>query len=262
MNNTGATNETILTQESGGVLFATFNRPDKKNALTHDMYARLAELLRQADVTPGVRAVCFRGAGGAFTSGNDLMDFLSGPPMDENSPVLQFIHGLIDFRKPLVAAVTGPAIGIGTTMLLHCDLVYASPKAFLQMPFTRLALCPEAASSFLLPRVIGLTRASELLLLGNGIDARTAHAWGLVTAILPEDSFDAELEQRLAALAALPPEAVRAAKALIRQPLIDGAHDAVRREAELFAGRLSSAEAAEAMQAFLERRPPDFSRFE
>lgn len=262
MSDASNTNEAILVEENGGILWATFNRPDKKNALTHAMYSRLTELLRQADDTPGLRAVCFRGAGGGFTSGNDLMDFLSGPPMDENSPVLCFLHALIDFRKPLVAAVTGPAIGIGTTMLLHCDLIYASPKAFFQMPFTRLALCPEAASSFLLPRAVGLARASELLLLGNAIDTQTAREWGLITEILPEESFDADLEQRLKTLTALPPEAVRAAKALIRQPLIEGAHDAVRREAELFVGRLSSAEAAEAMQAFLERRPPDFSRFE
>ena len=251
----------ILVSESNGILTATFNRPEKKNALTHAMYSRLVEVLDHAGDAPDVRAVCFRGAGGNFTSGNDLMDFVSNPPAGEDSPVLVFLHRLIDFRKPLVAAVQGPAIGIGTTMLLHCDLVYASETALFQMPFTKLALCPEAASSYLLPRAIGLTRALDLLLTSKSIDASTAHAWGLVTETAPEASFDALVEERLNTLVALPPEALRATKALVRGPLAAAAHESVREEARVFGQRLSSAEAMEAMQAFLERRKPDFSRF-
>lgn len=256
------TDELILAAELEGILTVTFNRPRKKNALTHDMYSRLVDLLQQAKLNARIRGVCFRGAGRCFCSGNDLGDFLTNPPNSEDSPVFRFLNDLIDFPKPLVAAVEGAAVGIGTTMLLHCDLVYASGTAVFQMPFTRLALCPEAASSFLLPRVVGLTRASRLLVLGDAIDAVTALNWGLITELLPEASFDQTLDERLRALAALPPEAVRAAKALVREPLAGAAHEAVRREANLFAGRLASAEAAEALQAFMERRPPDFSRFD
>ena len=255
------TEEPILVAEHKGILTVTFNRPRKKNALTHEMYTRLVEALEQAKAAPRVRAMCFRGAGQCFCSGNDLADFLTNPPNSEESPVFRFLKGLIDFPKPLVAAVEGAAVGIGTTMLLHCDLVYASETALFQMPFTRLALCPEAASSFLLPRVIGLTRASRLLLLGDSIDANTALKWGLITEMLPADSFEAVVAQRLETLAALPPDAVRAAKALLREPLSEAAHEAVRREVNLFAQRLASEEAAEALQAFLERRPPDFGKF-
>ncbi len=262
MNGDAPTEEAILVSERQGILTATFNRPGKKNALTHVMYSRLVELLRHADATAGIRVLCLRGAENCFTSGNDLLDFMSNPPTDEESPVLQFLHGVIDFAKPLVAAVEGPAIGIGTTMLLHCDLVYASETAFFQTPFARLALCPEAASSFLLPRIIGLERAGELLLLGKSINATTAAHWGLLTEVFPEGVFDSRLEERLNALAALPPEALRDTKALIRGPLAAEAHEAVRREAQRFAQRLASGEAAEALQAFFEHRPPDFSRFE
>ena len=262
MSDTTSAEELIRVDEAGGILTVLFNRPRKKNALTHAMYSRLVEVLRYAVDTAGVRVCCLRGAGNCFTSGNDLMDFISNPPVEGNSPVMQFLHGLVDFKKPLVAAVEGPAIGIGTTMLLHCDLVYASDTAVFQMPFTRLGLCPEAASSFLLPKIIGLARAGELLLQGRSIDAATAERWGLLTEVIEAKSFDALLEQRLATLAALPPEALRDTKALVRGPLSQAAHEAIEREAQRFARRLTSGEAAEAMQAFMERRPPDFSRFE
>ena len=199
--------------------------------------------------------------GNCFTSGNDLMDFISNPPVEETARNAVSAWA-VDFKKTLVAAVEGPAIGIGTTMLLHCDLVYASDTAVFQMPFTRLGLCPEAASSFLLPKIIGLARAGELLLQGRSIDAATAERWGLLTEVIEAKSFDALLEQRLATLAALPPEALRDTKALVRGPLSQAAHEAIEREAQRFARRLTSGEAAEAMQAFMERRPPDFSRFE
>lgn len=251
----------VLVSCDNGILTIAFNRPDKKNALTHAMYEIMVDALRAADANPEVRVLCFKGNQSCYTSGNDLKDFIGNPPSDENSPVLQFIHALIDLQKPLVAAVRGPAIGIGATMLLHCDLVFADSSATFQMPFTKLALCPEAASSYLLPRVTGLSRAMMLLLLSQTIDAAKAEQWGLVTELLPEAQFEALLQKRLEALCALPPEAVRAGKALVRGPLREAAHAAVGREAAVFGQRLSSAEAAEAMMAFLERRPPDFSRF-
>ncbi len=260
--NTTADDLIQITQE-GGVMTATFNRPEKKNALTHTMYEAMIDALEQAEAEPGVRVLCFRGAGGCFTSGNDLKDFLGNPPSDpKNSPVMRFLHALIDMKKPLAAAVQGPAIGIGATMLLHCDLVIAAPDAVFQMPFTKLALCPEAGSSYLLPRVVGTTRALSLLLSSQSLDTATAAQWGLVTEVASTDQFDAVVTERLNALAALPPEAVRTAKALVRDPERDAAHEAVNREAAQFLQRLMSAEAAEAMQAFLERRQPDFSRFE
>lgn len=255
------TTEHILVSNENGVMTITFNRPEKKNALTHAMYEAMIEALKQAEAEAAVRAVCFRGAGACFTSGNDLKDFLSNPPSGGQSPVMTFLHALVDMKKPLVAAVQGPAIGIGTTMLLHCDLVLAAPDAAFQMPFTKLALCPEAGSSFLLPRVVGMTRALSLLLTSQTIDANTATQWGLVTELIPSILFDNTVQERLAALAALPPEAVRVAKALVRDPDRDATHEAVDREAGEFLNRLISAEAGEAMQAFLERRTPDFSKF-
>ncbi len=258
--NTG--NEQLLVSVEKGIMTVLFNRPEKRNALTHAMYEVMIEALQQAESEPAVRAVCFRGAGGYFTSGNDLKDFLGNPPSSAESPVMLFLHALIDMKKPLVAAIQGPAIGIGATMLLHCDLVLATPDATFQMPFTKLALCPEAGSSYLLPRVVGMTRALSLLLTSRTIDANTAAQWGLVTELIPSILFDNTVDEQLAALAVLPPEAVRVAKALVRDPEREAAHEAVNREAGEFIKRLMSAEAAEAMQAFLERRAPDFSRFE
>ena len=254
--------EHVLVSCKNGIMTVLFNRREKKNALTHAMYEVLIDALKQAEAEAAVRAVCFRGAGTCFTSGNDLKDFLGNPPSGGQSPVLCFLHALIDMKKPVVAAVQGPAIGIGSTMLLHCDMVLATPDATFQMPFTKLALCPEAGSSFLLPRVVGMTRALSLLLTSQTIDANTAAQWGLITELIPSILFDNTVQERLAALAALPPEAVRVAKALVRDPLRAATHEAVDREAGEFMKRLMSAEAGEAMQAFLERRAPDFSKFE
>lgn len=251
----------ICVQRDASLLTITLNRPEKKNALTHDMYSAMVEALEEAQADAAVRAICLRGTDSCFTSGNDLKDFLACPPTNEESPVMRFMHALIDVKKPLVAAVQGPAVGIGVTMTLHCDLVYASPTAVFKTPFTQLALCPEAASSYLLPRIIGIPRAMSMLMLGQSIDAETAAQWGLVTELFPQEEFDARLRERMDALTALPPEAVRATKALMRDPYREHSHEAVQREAALFLQRLMSAEAAEAMQAFLERRPPDFSRF-
>ena len=253
---------TILISLENNILRLTFNRPEKKNALTHAMYDAMIEALERTEKDAAVRALCFCGTEGCFTSGNDLKDFLGNPPSGGESPVMRFLHALIDMKKPLVAAVQGPAIGIGATMLLHCDMVFASPDASFQMPFTKLALCPEAGSSYLLRQVVGTTRALSMLLSSQTIDANTATQWGLVSEIIPGMLFENTVADRLASLAALPPEAVRVAKALVREPMQAAAHDAVNREAGEFIKRLMSEEAGEAMQAFLERRAPDFSRFE
>lgn len=257
----GAGNNHVNTRCDAGVMTIQMNRSEKKNALTHDMYSAMTAALSSAEADPAVRVICFRGAGDCFTSGNDLKDFLGNPPTGEDSPVMRFLHALVDVKKPLAAAIHGPAVGIGATMTLHCDLVYASETASFQMPFTKLALCPEAASSYLLPKVVGMTRAMAMLLSSQKIDARTAAQWGLVTEVFPDAQFEAAVNERLQTITALPPEAVRATKALLREPDRAQTHEAVQREAALFVQRLTSAEAAEAMQAFLERRPPDFSRF-
>ncbi|MEK9968798.1 MAG: enoyl-CoA hydratase, partial [Ferrovibrio sp.] len=176
----------ILTAQADGILTITFNRPDKKNALTSAMYATLADTLEAAETDPGVRAILFAGNGGAFTAGNDLQDFLNNPPQGENSPVFRFLRAISTTGKPLVAAVTGAAVGVGTTMLLHCDLVYVGAGAKLSLPFVNLALVPEAASSLLLPAMIGHHRAAELILLGEPFDADTAKAYGIANAIFPD----------------------------------------------------------------------------
>lgn len=250
----------VRAEREGRVLRLTLTRPEKKNALTRAMYAALADALTEACGDAGVRAVVLAGEGGAFTAGNDLFDFMMDPPRDETSPVFQFLHAAVSFPKPLIAAVEGVAIGIGTTMLLHCDLAYAAPSARFKMPFTDLGLVPEAGSSLLVPRLAGQVRAAELLLLGEAFDAETAREIGLVNAVV--DDPLAEAMERAQALAAKPPAAVRQSKALLRAPLLDRVLATIREEAALFVERLQSEEAQEAFTAFMEKRPPDFSRFE
>ncbi|MEM1055933.1 MAG: enoyl-CoA hydratase [Bacteroidota bacterium] len=242
------------------VLRLTLARPEKKNALTRAMYTALAEALTEAEGDAEIRAVVLCGEGGTFTAGNDLFDFMTDPPRDETSPVFQFLHAAVGFAKPLLAAVEGVAIGIGTTLLLHCDLAYAAPSARFKMPFTDLGLVPEAASSLLLPRLAGQARASELLLLGEMFDASTAQEIGLINAVVADPTTHAM--ERAQALALKPPAAVRQSKALLRAPLRDRVLETIREEAALFVERLTSEEAQEAFSAFLEKRAPDFSRFE
>ncbi len=238
----------------------TLARAEKKNAITRDMYAALADALTEASGDAQIRAVVLSGAGGMFTAGNDLFDFMMDPPKDEKSPVFQFLHAAVAFPKPLIAAVEGVAIGIGTTILLHCDLAYAAPEARFKMPFTDLGLVPEAASSLLFPRMAGGAKAAELLLLGETFGAETAREIGLVNGI--EDAPLAKAMESAHALAAKPPEAVRQSKALLRAPLRERVESVMREEAELFIARLQSEEAQEAFTAFMEKRAPDFSRFE
>jgi enoyl-CoA hydratase/carnithine racemase len=245
---------TIQGRSEGAVRVLTIERPEKKNAFTIAMYASLVQELSAADADPAVRALLLSGSGDVFTAGNDLGDFLANPPAGEDSPVMQLLFRLADLQKPLVVAVDGPAVGIGTTLLLHADYVAASPRARFQLPFATLGLTPEAASSLLLPLVVGLPRASEWLLLGEPFDAAAAREAGLVNAVVPADELAAFALARARAIADKPPGAVLAAKRLLREPVRAQVKDALRREAQVFLERVRSPEAVEAFKAFLEKR--------
>ncbi len=243
----------------GGVLHLALDRPAKKNAITRAMYAGLADALTAAVTDPAVRAVVLSGTGGVFTAGNDLGDFLMDPPTGPESPVFRFLEAASTFPKPLIAAVAGPAVGIGTTILLHCDLAYAAPDARFKMPFVDLGLVPEAASSLLLPRVAGPMRAAGWLLFGEAFSASEALAAGLVNEVC--DDPTARALERAQTLAAKPPEAVRLTKALLRRPDAAAVRETMAVEGERFTERLASPEAQEAFMAFFEKRAPDFSPF-
>ena len=237
-----------------------FDRPDKKNAITLDMYVAMRGALEAAAGDPAIRAVVIAGSRDCFTAGNDLGDFLRAAQGggDIAAPI-EFLHALAAIEKPVVAAVSGVAIGIGTTLLLHCDLVYASPGARFKTPFVDLGLVPEAGSSLLLPALVGERRAQQLLLLGEQIDAATALSWGLINGVAEDpDAAAAAAARRLAACA---PAALRATKALTRRASRDAVLEAMRVEGEMFGARLRSPEAMEALQAFMTRRAPDFSQF-
>lgn len=243
------------------VLIVRINRAQKKNALTIDMYAALNDALRGAQDNGAIRAVLIAGQPGCFTAGNDIADFLDHPPLDSTHPVFAFLSTLASARKPLVAAVSGIAVGIGTTLLLHCDLVYAADDARFALPFVDLGVVPEAASSLLLPRLCGHQRAAELLLLGQPFGAEAAHDIGFVNEICAkQDVFEKALAAAIM-LAGKPQAALMATKSLLKR----GAEPIAERLAEenrVFAERLKSPEAKEAFNAFLERRKPDFSQFD
>lgn len=243
-----------------GVVTLTLDRPDKKNALTLPMYATLAGHLAAAEADAAVRVVVLTGAGGNFTAGNDLRDFLAGSLTQADSPVWQFMDAFAGFPKPLVAAVGGLAIGIGVTILLHCDLVYVADEARLSTPFVQLGLVPEFGSSLLLPRLAGHVRSFEKLVLGRPITPQEAVAMGIANAVVPADRLAAVAREAAAALAALPAGAVQDSKRLLRDAQGSSVPDTMRRETEVFARRLASAEAREAISAVLEKRSPDFSR--
>jgi enoyl-CoA hydratase/carnithine racemase len=226
------------------------DRPDKKNAITAAMYTSLAADLDGARRDDDIGAVVIAGQGPVFTAGNDLRDFLENPPSGEQSPVFRFLFALAEFDKPLVAAVRGPAIGIGTTMLLHCDLVYVAPSARFQMPFIDLGLVPEAASTLLLPRLVGPRRAAQWLMLAEPFDAETAVHVGLANAIVPDENVLAHAQAIAERLAAKPRHAMRQTKHLLRHDMAD-VLAAIRREAEMFREAVRSSEAAAAFSAFL-----------
>lgn len=251
----------VLVETQDRVTRIELNRPEKKNALSPDMYAAMAKALAAAEADAQVRAVLIHGQSGCFTSGNDVKDFLELPRGPGDSPAAGFLRSISTARKPLVAAVGGPAVGIGTTMLLHCDLVYAAPNARLQMPFVPLGLLPEAASSLLLPAMAGYRRAAEMLLLGGPFGAEKALAAGIVTEIVPEGELLERGRQAALALAALPPASVRMTKELMKRGLATAVQERMTEELGLFGERLRSPEAKEALSAFMEKRKPDFSRF-
>lgn len=251
----------VLTHIRDRIARIELNRADKKNALTAEMYAAMADAVVAAEADAQVRVTLIHGKPDCFTAGNDLKDFLERPPHGEDSPVFRFLQAISTAQKPLIAAVAGPAVGIGTTLLLHCDLVYAAPNARFQLPFVPLGLVPEAGSSLLLPRIAGYQRAAELLLLGRPFTAEKALAAGIVTEVIPEGEL---LEYALDAalgVAALPPSSLRATKALMKDRQAQPLAQAMQEEGAQFRARLSSPEAREAMTAFLEKRKPDFSRF-
>ncbi|HEX8823107.1 MAG TPA: enoyl-CoA hydratase [Archangium sp.] len=246
--------DTLQTTLDDGVLSLTFNRPQKKNAFTGEMYDAAAWALNDADTNDAVRVVLLTGAGGAFTAGNDLKDFLENPPTGEDSPVFRFLRALAHHSRPVVAGVDGVAVGIGTTLLLHCDYVVATERAVFSMPFVNLGLSPEGASSVLLPRVAGMALASELLMFGEPFDAPTALRAGIINQVVPEASLAEVIQKRAAALAAKPVESLRLTKRLLREPLRPTVDEALSREGTLFVQRLGSSEAREAFNAFLSKK--------
>ena len=245
--------EHIIIERDGAVAELRLARPEKRNAITTAMYAALADGIGAAHADAGVRAVLISGEGSSFTAGNDLHDFIANPPQGRESSVFRFLHGLADATKPIVAAVQGQAVGIGTTMLLHCDIVVLADDARLRMPFVDLALVPEAASSLLVPRAIGHARAAEMLMLGDAIDAATALAWGLANRVVPAGSERAEALALAHRLAAKPPAALALTKRLLRD---DAAGVAARMDAEgaHFAAQLASPELKGAIAAFFARK--------
>lgn len=252
----------IQTRDHGAVRVISFDRPDRKNAFTQAMYTQLNAALDAASAEKTVRAVLFTGEGDAFSAGNDLMDFMHNPPTGTDSPVFGLLSRLVDFEKPMVAAVNGAAIGIGTTLLLHCDLAYAAEHATFKMPFVPLGLVPEAGSSMIIPMMVGHVKAAELLMLGEKFDAATAERLNLLNAVVAPDALLETAMAKATALAALPPGAVRQTKALMRFSQREALKAVMVKEGGVFVERLSSPETAEAIQAFFERRAPDFSKFE
>ncbi|EHR69408.1 enoyl-CoA hydratase/carnithine racemase [Burkholderiales bacterium JOSHI_001] len=251
----------IRTGVLNGVASIEIARPEKKNALTIAMYQAMADALRAAAGDASVRAVLITGQPGIFTSGNDLEDFLQRPPQGADSPVFQFMRALIECDKPVVAAVTGAAIGIGTTLLLHCDFVYVSDEARLAMPFVSLGLVPEFASSLLVPQLMGPRRAAEKLLLGDPFTGEQAVECGIANAVLPASEVLNHARRVAERFMALPPGAVQDSKKLLRAPQREALMATIAREGEVFRPRLSSPETKEAIQAFFEKRKPDFSKF-
>jgi enoyl-CoA hydratase/carnithine racemase len=252
--------DNVITSRADGVLEIRLDRPEKKNALTRAMYEAMADAFEQVDADPALRVALLTGTGDTFTSGNDISDFQSRATGDGRSSASRFLPAISSMRKPLIAAVNGAAIGVGTTMLMHCDLIVAARSARFLMPFTGLGLVPEAASSLLFPRLLGHQRASALLLLGEPLDAETALQWGFVNRVVDDAALMDTARDVARRVAALPPQAVRLTKRLIRH----GAPDVAGRISEeliLFRERLGSPEAKEAFAAFMEKRKPDFSRF-
>jgi enoyl-CoA hydratase/carnithine racemase len=251
----------ISVNKANGILTIEFNRPEKKNAITAAMYQTMADALVDAESDAAVRAILITGKPQVFTAGNDLEDFLRNPPKGMDSPVSQFMRALSSASKPVVAAVAGNAVGIGTTLLMHCDLVYAADNAKFAMPFTQLGLCPEFSSSVLLPRIAGYPRAAEKLMLGEAFGADEALAMGLISKVLPIDQLLAHAQAQAAKLVALPASSIRTTKRLMKAHDKDAIDSKMLEEMQHFGAMLQAPEAKEAFQAFFEKRKPDFTKF-
>jgi enoyl-CoA hydratase/carnithine racemase len=248
----------IITERSGNILRIQLNRPSRKNAMTVAMYNTMADLLNDAAKDDQNRVVLWHGAGDSFSAGNDIQDFLKNPPGPGESPQARLIEALINFDKPIVAAVHGAAIGGGSTMLTHCDFVFASESAKFQMPFVNLALVPEFGSSSSVPARMGYLRATELILLGSHFDAKRAAELGLITRVVPDQDLLATATKTASALAEKPPGALQACKRLLRSSTREQLKQAVKLENQAFSIRVRSTEAKEAFNAFLEKRKPNF----
>ena len=250
----------ILTHVEAGVMTLTLNRVDKKNSLTAAMYGALADALARAGADPAIRAVVFQGHETVFSAGNDIGDFLNQPPATQDSPVYRFLHGIAGFPKPLVAAVCGPAVGVGTTLLFHCDLVYAGDNAAFSMPFVNLGLCPEAGSSLLVPQMFGYHRAAEALLLGEPFFAEAALEVGLVNRVVPPSEANVAAQAAARKLAAKPLAALIETKRLMKKGQSAVVAAQMAEEGASFGRMLREPAAREAFGAFMEKRKPDFSQ--
>lgn len=251
----------IKSAVENGILLLTIARPEKKNALTADMYAAMASAITDADNDKNIRVILITGSEDSFTAGNDLKDFLDNPPIESSSPVFQFMHAIAGAKKPVVAAVNGLAIGIGTTMLLHCDLVYAVETARFQLPFVNLGLVPELGSSLILPALAGRTAAAELMMFGDMFNATKATEIGLINGTCSAEALLETARSAAQKLATKPPAALRKTKALLNANA-DEVHARIDQEAQVFGEQLNSAEVKEAIAAFFEKRAPNFSKFE
>ncbi len=250
----------ILTHTEEGILTITLNRVAKKNSLTGAMYAAISDALEAAAADPVVRVAVIQGHETIFSAGNDIGDFLKAPP-SADSPVIRFLRVISTFPKPLVGAVCGAAVGVGTTLLLHCDLVYAGDNAAFSLPFVNLGLCPEAGSSYLLPRLMGHQRASEALLLGDPFTAETALEVGLINRIVPPAEVHALAHRQAQRLAAKPLASLIASKRLMKQEQAAPVAARLDEEIAIFGRMLREPAAKEALTAFMENRRPDFSAF-
>ncbi|MFZ6712747.1 enoyl-CoA hydratase [Undibacterium sp. TC9W] len=255
----------ILTQKENGILTINFNRPEKKNAITQAMYQAMADALRDAETDVAVRAILITGKPEIFTAGNDLEDFMKNARSlaepDAVPPVYQFMQALNESGKPVIAAVSGAAVGIGTTLLMHCDMIYLAENAKLSMPFTQLGLCPEFASSMIFQQIVGYQRAAEKLMLGEAFTAAEAFEIGFVNKVLPLEALLPYAQQQAAKLVALPAASIRATKRLMKgsQPAAISAK--MTEENKYFSAMLNAPEAKEAFTAFFQKRKPDFSQF-
>jgi enoyl-CoA hydratase/carnithine racemase len=249
----------ILIHTDNGVTTITLNRVEKKNSFTQAMYATCADALEAASTDTSVRVLVFQGDATVFSAGNDIGDFLGAPPKTQDAPVFRFLRAIASFPKPIIAAVCGPAVGIGTTMLFHCDLVYAGDNAAFSMPFVNLGLCPEAASSLLVPQMMGHHRAAEALLMGEPFMAEAALEVGLANRVVPPTEANAIAQAQARKLAAKPIASLMETKRLLKKGQMEQVLARIDEEAVSFGRMLGEPSAKEAFTAFMEKRKPDFS---